>query len=60
MALLRSENMEILKRVNQLQAGSPVLEISMLYTPPKFNMEPENDGFQEELPFLGTSFQVPC
>jgi len=52
--------MEILKRVNQLQAGSPVLEISMLYTPPKFNMEPENDGFQEELPFLGTSFQVPC
>ena len=26
------------------------------YTPPKFNMEPENDGFQEELPFLGTSF----
>ena len=24
-------------------------------TPPKFNMEPENDGFQEELPF-----QVPC
>ena len=23
-------------------------------------MEPENDGFQEELPFLGTSFQVPC
>ena len=29
-------------------------------TLPKFNMEPENDGFQEELPFLGTSFQVPC
>ena len=28
-------------------------------TPPKFNMEPENDGFQEELPFLGTSFQIP-
>ena len=32
----------------------------LLDTPPKFNMEPENDGFQEELPFLGTSFQVPC
>ena len=29
-------------------------------TPPKFNMEPENDGFQGELTFLGTSFQVPC
>ena len=28
--------------------------------PPKFNMEPENDGFQKESPFPGTSFQVPC
>ena len=28
-------------------------------TPPKFNMEPEHDGFQEDLSFLGTSFQVP-
>jgi len=34
--------------------GSPRL------TPPKFNMEPENDGFQKESPFPGTSFQVPC
>ena len=33
---------------------------SILGLYPKFNMEPENDGFQEELPFLGTSFQVPC
>ena len=30
------------------------------YTPPKFNMEPEHDGFQKESPFPGTSFQVPC
>ena len=29
-------------------------------TPPKFNMEPENDGFQRESPFPGTSVQVPC
>ena len=29
-------------------------------TPQKFNMEPENDGFQKESPFPGTSFQVPC
>ena len=29
-------------------------------TPPKLNMEPENDGFQKESPFPGTSFQVPC
>ena len=27
---------------------------------PKFNMEPENDGFQKESPIPGTSFQVPC
>jgi len=29
-------------------------------TPLKFNMEPENDGFQKESPYPGTSFQVPC
>ena len=29
-------------------------------TPPKFYMEPENDGFQKEFPFPGTSFQVPA
>ena len=27
-------------------------------TPPKFNMEPENDGFQKESPFPGVDFQV--
>ena len=25
---------------------------------PKFNMEPENDGFQEKSPFPGADFQV--
>ena len=29
-------------------------------TLPKFNMEPENDGFQKESPFPGADFQVPC
>ena len=29
-------------------------------TPPKFNMEPENDGFQKKSPFPGADFQVPC
>ena len=29
-------------------------------TPPKFNMEPENDGFQKESPFPVVDFQVPC
>ena len=36
------------------------LKFHHLDTPPKFNMEPENDGFQKESPFPGTSFQVPC
>ena len=31
-----------------------------LATPPKFNMEPEDHGFQKDFPFPGTYFQVPC
>ena len=34
--------------------------ISEWFIPAKFNMEPENDAFQKESPFPGTSFQVPC
>ena len=30
------------------------------YTPPKFNMEPENDSFQKESPFPGVDFPLPC
>ena len=33
---------------------------STIFTPPKFNMEPENDGFQKESPFPVVDFQVPC
>ena len=29
-------------------------------TPPKFNMEPENDGLEDEVPFPGVYSQVPC
>ena len=29
-------------------------------TPPKFNMEPENDDFRKESRFPGVDFQVPC
>ena len=39
--------------------GSTALGFVSQY-PPKFNMEPENDGFQKESPFPGTSFQIPC
>ncbi len=30
------------------------------HTPPKFEMEPDNDGFPKESLFLGAGFQVPC
>ena len=29
-------------------------------TPPKFNMEPENDGLEDVSPFPGVDSQVPC
>ena len=29
-------------------------------TPPMFDMEPENDGFQKESPFPADYSQVPC
>ena len=29
-------------------------------TPPKFNIEPENDGLEDDFPFLGVYSQVPC
>ena len=32
--------------------------ISRTYTPPKFNMEPKNNGFQKESPIQGCHFQV--
>ena len=45
---------------DQTQSDVLFLESHKFSTPPKFNMEPEYDGFQDELPFLGASFQVPC
>ena len=29
-------------------------------TPPKFNIEPENDGLEDDFPFPGVYSQVPC
>ena len=37
-----------------------IIYIYILYNSPKFHMEPENDCFQRELSFLGTSFWIPC
>ena len=30
------------------------------YTPLKINMEPENEGLEDEFPFQTGDFQVPC
>ena len=32
----------------------------MAYTPPKINIEPENDGLKDDFPFPGWYSQVPC
>ena len=33
---------------------------SIMSTPLKINMEPENDGLEDEFPFPGVDSQVPC
>ena len=46
--------------VSGISESTP-LKINILHMlPQNFNMEPENDGFQKESPFPGTSFQVLC
>ena len=34
--------------------------IGISYTPPKINIEPENDGLEDVSPFPGVYSQVPC
>ena len=45
--------------VNYLSAGAGFLP-STVGTPPKFNMELENDGFHLEFPFPEADFQASC
>ena len=33
---------------------------SVLLTPPKFNMEPKNEGLEDVFPFHMSDPQVPC
>ena len=33
---------------------------SKKYTPPKFNMEPKNEGLEDDFTFQRSDFQVPC
>ena len=35
-------------------------QVSIWFTPPKFNMEPENQPLEKEIPFGNHHFQVPC
>ena len=38
----------------------PCVELLEVFiTPPKFNMEPENDGLEDDFPFPGVYSQVP-
>ena len=30
------------------------------HTPPKINIDPENDGLEDDFPFPGVYSQVPC
>ena len=38
----------------------PIVLLLVLCTPPKINIEPENDGFEYAFPFPGVYSQVPC
>ena len=51
------------KRSENGYAGGSAAQIHIIKivdTPPKFNVEPENDTFQKGSPFPGGHFQVPC
>ena len=34
--------------------------VKIKYTPPKINIEPENDGLEDDFPFPVVYSQVPC
>ena len=51
--------------VSQLELGNKGINFedhgkNRTFTPQKFNMEPEDDGFQKESPLQGGHFQVLC
>ena len=35
-------------------------EVSMINTPLKINMEPKNEGLEDDFPFILGHVQVPC
>ena len=42
-----------------LEGSKPTI-VYCIYTPPKINQEPENDGLEDVFPFPGVYSQVPC
>ena len=50
-------------RKAKIQGFSPLRSFQkwpILSTPPKINIEPENDGLEDDFPFPGVYSQVPC
>lgn len=35
-------------------------KLANLYTPPKMNIEPEHDGWEDDRPLPGLYSQIPC
>ena len=38
----------------------PEFKVMVMFTPSKINIEPENDGLEDDVPLPGVSCQVPC
>ena len=38
----------------------PEFKVMVMFTPPKINIELENDGLEDDVPLPGVSCQVPC
>ena len=37
-----------------------LVKVQLRFTPPKINIEPENDGLEDDFPLPGVYSQVPC
>ena len=46
--------------IKHIEIFQPVIFTFNLCTPRKINIEPENDGLEDDFPFPGVYSQVPC
>ena len=58
--LLNLDFLELLHRGSNLTADQWKKNDIWGCTPQKINMEPENDGLEDDFPFPGVYSQVPC